>query len=106
MFSSLLKSQDALLAAVGFVETPPVQASLLDDCFWSQIKVAESLFQAIVKCLTEFEKDEPVLSSAYPKFHQLQDHFIHTDSNDKVQVLALMDHCWTFIVNETMLLGM
>lgn len=107
MFKTLLDSKEALLAVAGFVDTKAVvRTTLLDEeSFWPKVSLIESLFQPIVQCLVEFEKDEPVLSTVYPKLYELQDALSRKEVEDKARIKDLFEKRLAFIMNDTLLLG-
>jgi len=107
MFKCLMDSKEALLSVAGFVDTKAVvRSTLLDEeSFWTKVSIIESIFQPIVQCLVEFEKDDPVLSTVYPKLYKLQDALICKEFQDKAKIKDLLEKRMAFIVNDTLLLG-
>ena len=102
-----MDSKEALLAVAGFVDTKAVvRSTLLDEeSFWTKVSIIESIFQPIVQCLVEFEKDDPVLSTVYPKLYKLRDALNCKEFQDKAKIKDLLEKRMAFIVNDTLLLG-
>ena len=106
MFKSILDSKDALLAVAVFLDDGHVRSILLqDDLFWQDVNVAEGLFGMIVKYLAQFEKDEFTLAMAYSHLHDLREMIKEINNPHKDLVLEIFENRWSFLVNESVILG-
>jgi hypothetical protein len=106
-----------MLMCIGLVEDMNLRAILLNvdepgindptASFWGSVKFMQGFYEPIVSTLHQFEVNEPILSKAYSSLFVLQNHIRDMCGEMDLfeEVKRTFDARWTFLANETMILG-